>query len=323
MEEDLDEISLGTRDPLPYLKGFYFGDDDREGLHALTQQEIDPRESCTLLVDKDENGDAVNVRVGRYGPYLERGDERASIPVDLSPDELSLEKALEILKKGAEGPRQLGSHPDSGEPVYVKVGRFGPYVQLGEADDDDKPKMKSLLPGMAPETVSIDEALALLALPRPVGIDPETEEEILVDYGRYGAYLKRGKDTRSLDVPEQIFTVDLDLAIAKFKEEKKGRRRGPKVLKELGENEAGVAIKLLDGRYGPYVTDGETNASIPRGSDPQEVTVASAMELIRDREAAGPRKKRTKKKTAKKKTAKKKVAKKTAKKAAAPDAAPE
>ncbi|MEE2777446.1 MAG: type I DNA topoisomerase [Acidobacteriota bacterium] len=315
MEEALDEISLGTRDPLPYLKGFYFGGDDRQGLHALTQQEIDPKESCTLLVDNDENGDAVNVRVGRYGPYLERGDERASIPDDVSPDELSLEKALEILKKGTEGPRQLGSHPESGEPVYVKVGRFGPYVQLGEPDADEKPKMKSLLPGMSPETVSIEEAVALLALPRPIGNDPESGEEITVDYGRYGPYLRRGKETRSLDVPEQIFTVTVELALAKFKEEKRGRARGPKVLKELGENEAGAAVRLLDGRYGPYVTDGETNASIPRGSDPNEVDLRAAMEMIRAREAMGPRKKKKaakKKKKTRKKAAKKKVAKKAA-----------
>ena len=312
MEGDLDEISLGTRDSLPYLQHFYFGSEGHEGLHTLIQQEIDPRESCTLLVDRDESGEPVNVRVGRYGPYLERGEERASIPDGVAPDELTLERALEILEEGAKGPRQLGHHPRSGEPIFVKVGRYGPYVQLGEGDGDEKPKMKSLLPGSTPETVSVEEAAALLDLPRTVGEDPETGEEITVDYGRYGPYLRRGKETRSLDAPEQVFSVTLDQAVRKFKEEKPGRRRGPKVLKELGDNEAGVAIRLLDGRYGPYVTDGETNASIPRGDDPNELTLERALDLIKERAAAGPRKRRGRKKTAKKKATKKKVAKKSA-----------
>ena len=313
MENALDEISLGKRESLPYLHRIYYGLDNEQGLHALTLQEIDARESCTLLVANDENGEAVNVRVGRYGPYIERGDERASIPDKVTPDELSLEMALELLEKGS-GPRELGLDDASGKQVYVKTGRFGAYVQLGDADDDEKPKMKSLLPGMEAETVGIEEALALLSLPRSIGVDPQTGEEIFVDLGRYGAYIKSGKETRSLDAPEQVLTVSLDQAVAKLREEKKSRRGAPAVLKELGNNPEGVAIRLLDGRYGPYVADGKTNASVPKGTDPDSVTLQDALDLIQIREAKGPRKRpaRAKKKVAKKKVAKKKAARKKA-----------
>ena len=320
MEDELDQISLGDKESVPYLRDFYFGETKKEGLRRLTQQEIDPRESCTLTVGEDEDGKPVNVRIGRYGPYLERGDDRAPIPDALAPDELSLEKALELIAKGS-GPQELGTDPETSKTVYVKTGRFGPYVQLGDNEDGEKPKMKSLLPGMTPEEVTLEEALKLLHLPRSVGKCPETGEEVLVDFGRYGPYIRRGTDTRSLDAPELVFTVELDAALAKLKEEKpRGRSRGPKVLKELGNHpESKEPIKVLSGRYGPYVSDGTTNASVPRGTDPQSVDLAAALELIRARQAAGPAKKKRKKKAAKKtatkKTSKKKAAtKKTSKK---------
>jgi DNA topoisomerase-1 len=295
MEDDLDAISTGDRDSVPYLKEFYFGEGDRTGLHELTQQEIDARDSCTIPLDGNDNEAAndaqVTVRVGRYGPYLERGDQRAAIPEDLPPDELDLERALELLEHGS-GPRELGVDPATGKSVLLRSGRFGPYVQLGEPEGDDKPKMKSLLPGMTPADVTLDQAVRLLSLPREVGVDPETGETVVADYGRYGPYLKRGSETRSLDRPEDVFEVGLEAAIQKLREPKPNRRRGPTALKELGPDPAGNTIKLMAGRYGPYVTDGTTNASLPRGADPGAVTVESALELLEARRAAGPRPKR-------------------------------
>jgi DNA topoisomerase I len=308
MEDDLDAISLGVKDSVPYLKEFYFGDHDRTGLHALTQQEIDARDSCTIRLDGSaDDGNQVTVRVGRYGPYLERGDQRAPIPDDLPPDELDLERALELLEHPS-GPRELGADPGSGKPVFLKTGRFGPYVQLGEAEasataarktkDDDKPKMKSLLPGMTPDTVTIEQALQLLSLPREIGVDPESGETVVADYGRYGPYLKRGADTRSLDRTEDVFEIGLEAALLKLREPKPTRRRGPAVLRELGADSAGNVVRLMDGRYGPYVTDGTTNASLPRGGDPATVTIEAALELLEARRAAGPPKKRAVKRAA-------------------------
>ena len=314
LEDTLDAISLGQQDSLPYLKQFYFGDEPGAGLQHLIRegQEADARTACTLKVGEDEAGEPINVRVGKYGPYLEHGDKRASIPDGLPPDELTLEKAVQLLAED-QGPRELGNDPQSGKMVYAKNGRFGPYVQLGEAEEKgERPKMKSLLPGMKSEEVSLDIALQLLSLPRSIGQCPETGHDIFVDYGRYGPYIKRDTDTRSLDEPGDVFTVTMEQALAKLKEEKKGRTRGPKVLKELGKHPTSEEpIRLLAGRYGPYVTDGETNASVPRGDDPETVTLESALELIRARAEAGGSKKK-KKKTAKKSTAKKKTTKKKA-----------
>ncbi|HEX2465742.1 MAG TPA: type I DNA topoisomerase, partial [Thermoanaerobaculia bacterium] len=265
MEDDLDAISLGSKDSIPYLKEFYFGDRDRTGLHEMTQQDIDARDSCTIPLDgaeKEGTNDAqVTVRVGRYGPYLERGEQRAAIPEDLPPDELDLKRALELLEQGS-GPRELGVDPGTGKPVLLRSGRFGPYVQLGDAEGDEKPKMKSLLPGMTPDTVTLEQAARLLSLPRDVGVDPESGEMVVADYGRYGPYLKRGTETRSLERTEDVFEIGLEASVAK--------------LRELGADPAGNVVKLMAGRYGPYVTDGTTNASLPRGADPGTVTIANA-----------------------------------------------
>ena len=319
MEDDLDAISLGEMGAVPYLKEFYFGTKGKVGLQRLTEREIDARESCTLPLGKDDAGREVNIRIGRYGPYLERGKERASIPADMAPDKLTIERAEEIFKEDS-GPKKLGSQPESGEPVYAKVGRFGPYVQLGE--NDQKPKMKSLLPGMKVDDLTLEDALRLLSLPRSLGTDPETSEEVFADYGRFGPYVKQASDSRSLGAANDVFTVTLEEALVLFKQEKKAswRSRGPKVLREMGEHpESKVPIKLLSGRYGPYVTDGTTNASLARGASPDDLTLEQAVALIRAREAAGPSKKRpkkTKKKAAKKKTPSKKATKKKAKKKA-------
>ena len=328
MEDDLDEISLGNKEHLPYLKSFYFGDGASEGLHRLTQKEIDARESCTLFLGKDEEDVTINVRIGKYGPYLERGEDRVTIPADLAPDELKVEQALELLRKGS-GPQALGTDPESGQPVYAKVGRFGPYVQLGDPTDDGKPKMKSLLPGMELETVTLADALKLLGLPRVLGVEAGSTEEIFADIGRYGPYIKRGTDTRSLATPEDAFTVTVDEALELLRQEKPKRGwRTAEPLRVLGKAPGSdVEIKLMKGRYGPYVTDGTTNASLPRDQKPEEITLEQSIEWIKAREGAPkrkPKKKAAKKKTAKKATAKKsakKPAKKTAKKSTAKKAA--
>jgi len=326
MEGDLDRISNREIEALPYLKRFYFGGEGDPGLEKLLEQEIDARESCTLPLGVDEEGRQINVRVGKYGPYLERGEDRASIVEGTAPDEVTIEHAIELLERGS-GPNELGKHPETDQPVYLKSGRFGPYVQLGDHDDEtgDKPKMKSLLPGMEPDQVELADALKLLSLPRTVGVHPTLNEEIMADYGRYGPYLRCGKETRSLSEPSQVFDIDVPAAVEVLAQEKKGGRRQAKVLKELGVREAdGTEIKLLDGRYGPYVADGTYNASLPKGTDPDGLTLADAIELLAKKAEAKPKKKKktakkAAKKKAKKKTAKKaskKVAKKTAKKAA-------
>jgi DNA topoisomerase-1 len=333
MEDDLDRISLGEMASTPYLRRFYFGENGADrGLKDLVAQEIDARTACTLPLGRDGEGREITVRVGKYGPYLERGEDRASIPEGLPPDELTLAKAVELFEKDT-GPQQLGVHPESGKPIFLKSGRFGPYVQCGDKDDEEKPKMKSLLPGMVPQEVDLETALRLLSLPRTVGVNPANGEPVLADLGRYGPYLRCGSETRSLKDPAEIFALDLDGALAVLATEKKGGRRGAEVLRELGATAEGVLVKLLAGRYGPYVSDGTTNASVPKEREADTVTLEDAVGWLAARAAAGPaRKKRTRKasadgaakatkKTASKKVAKKaskKVAKKAAKKAADP-----
>ncbi len=318
MEDDLDRISVGQMEALPYLKDFYFGQGDEDGLVELLKSEIDARESCTLGLGKDDQGRQIDIRVGKYGPYLQREEDRASIPDGMAPDEIDMPKAIELLEAGS-NEIGLGTHPEDGRPICVKVGRFGPYVQLGPNDDR---KMKSLPDGMQPEEATLDIALKLLALPRSLGKNPDLEDnDLMLDLGRYGPYIKCGAETRSLKEGDDLFTISFERACELLKEEKKGGwRRTPKVLKEVGEHpDSKEQIKLLRGRYGPYVTDGETNASLPKGSDPEELTLEKAVELLAERKAAGPQKKKKKKKAAKKKAAKKKASakKKATKKKAA------
>ncbi len=259
-----------------------------------------------------EGGEPVVVRVGRYGPYVQRGDDRASVPEDLAPDELTMERAIELLDAGSTD-RVLGKDPDSGLPVIVKAGRFGPYVQVGEAGDvEGKPRTASLLRHMDPATVTLDDALLVLSLPRIVGTDPATGEKIVATNGRYGPYLKRGSDTRSLDSEEQLFTVTLDEALALFAQPKTRRgQRSQAPLRELGADPAtGEPMVLKEGRFGPYVTDGTTNASLRKGDTVDGLTPERAAELLADRRAAGPPAKRgrgTKKAGGARKAAKKKT----------------
>jgi DNA topoisomerase-1 len=350
MENYLDEIALGHRQRVPFLRDFWFGDDDagnRDGTppqerHAdgngteehsvglinlieLAKANADPAAVNAIPLGKDDDGNEIVVRNGRYGPYLRRGEETASIPEDLAPDEVTIVKALEILA-APKGDEPIGTDPTSGLPVYAKTGRYGPYVQLGDADtlpEGEKPKMESLFASMSPATVTLDEALKLLTLPRVVGVDPETGEEVTAQNGRYGPYLRKGKDSRSLTAEDELFTVTLDQAKTLFAEPKRRGRAAPAPpLKELGtDSVSGNQIVLKDGRYGPYVTDGETNASLRTrdGDTVESLTTDRAIELLQARREAAPKKKATKKKAAAKKTAAKKAGTKKApaKKAAA------
>ena len=317
MEDDLDEISRGERKSVPYLKSFYFGDDS-PGLKDLLTAEIDPRQSCTIPIGRDEAEREINVRIGRFGPFLERGEDRASVPDGTAPDSLNIALATKLLDSG---PRLLGQDPETQEPIYLKSGRYGPYVQLGETVDGNKPKMKSLTRGLDEESVNLETAIQILSLPRSLGTDIETTEEVFADEGRFGPYLKRGSDSRSIPEPENAFTVDLKRAVEIFKTVPKGRsRRGPQVIREVGEDkETGVTVNLMNGRYGPYVTDGTVNASLARNANPDELTLTEALALLKaraDRKGTRRRKATSKKKTAKKKTTKKATAKKKAAKKA-------
>jgi DNA topoisomerase-1 len=323
MEDDLDEIASGGQESIPWLRRFYFGN-GREGLHDLVHErlgEIDAREVNSIPLAGGD-GDGIVIRVGRYGPYLQRGEETVSIPEDLAPDELTPERAEELLTAPSSD-RMLGEDPESALPVYVKAGRFGPYVQLGELEDGaEKPKTASLFKDMSPETVTLEDALRLLSLPRVLGTHPDDGEEIVALNGRYGPYIKKGSDTRSLDAEEQLFTVDLDAALALLAEPKRrrGQRAAAAPLRELGPDPAsGEKVVVKDGRFGPYVTDGTTNASLRKGDTVDDITIERAAELLEERRQKAPVKKaakRTKKAAKKKKVTAKKAtaAKKTAKK---------
>ncbi len=330
MEDDLDRIAMGQQERIPWLHNFWFGN-GRPGLSVTVDEaleKVDAAEVNTFPLGVDENGFVVVAKPGRYGPYVKRetgGDESdtASIPEGLPPDELTLEKALELLA-APKGDTPIGEDPESGLPVYVKSGRYGPYVQLGDADtlpEDTKPKMESLFKEQKPEDVTLDDALKLLSLPRVVGTDEETGLPILARNGRYGPYLskgdEKGADARSLEAEDELFTVDMAKAKELFAQPK--RRRGQAApqppLRELGVDpvsEQPVVVK--DGRFGPYVTDGETNASLRKGDLVEEITIERAAELLQIRRETAPKKpkKSAKKKSAKKTASRKTAAKKTA-----------
>jgi DNA topoisomerase-1 len=356
MEADLDQIAAGSRERVAWLKEFYFGetpgntgtsdalgvDSDGGGLRALVENlgEID-----AAAINSVDIGEGIRVRVGRYGPYLEdlaaeveegKTPPRASVPDDVAPDELTVAKARELLAAGADDGRVLGVHPETGNPVVAKNGRYGPYVteQLPEPDLDPdlsaaakkralaalpKPKTASLLKTQALDSVTLEDALQLMSLPRVVGVDPESGDEITAQNGRYGPYLKKGTDSRTLPSEEAMFTVTLEEALEIYKQPKRGRgRTATPPLRELGDDpNSGKPIQVKDGRFGPYVTDGETNRTLPRDVTPESVTAERAIELLAEKRAQGPAKKRTtrtasaKKPAAKKAPAKKPAAKKT------------
>ena len=299
MEEDLDEISRGEREWLDFIRQFYRGDRHHRGLEDAVK-EAEANADYPLIdvgVDPDSN-DPVRVRIGRYGPFLQLGEggpgKTASLPPSLAPADLSVEKAMTLIRAKAEGPRQLGVDPRSGMNVYAIHGRFGAYVQLGETPDKgskDKPKRASLTGGMTESTVTLDEALKLLALPRELGTHPESQQPIVAGLGRFGPYVKHGDDYRSLSADDDVFTVALDRALALFAEPKKSARRQMtrRVIRQIEGTDGGKAIQVLEGRYGPYVTDGETNASVPSGTDPAGLSLDDARALIEARRNAPPR----------------------------------
>ncbi|MFE2993516.1 type I DNA topoisomerase [Nocardia sp. NPDC059246] len=363
MEDDLDAIAGGREQRGNWLSSFYFGGDHGAegsvarsgGLKRMVGERldgIDAREVNSIKLFSDDEGRDVVVRVGKFGPYLERMvvnpddpdgspvSQRANLPDDLPPDELSPEVAEKLFATPQEG-RSLGTDPATGHEIVAKEGRFGPYVTeilpepaedldttakktAKKAADKPKPRTGSLFKSMSVESVTLDDALKLLSLPRVVGVDPSSGDEITAQNGRYGPYLKKGTDSRSLTGEDQIFTVTLEDALKIYAEPKRrgGQSASAPPLRELGVDpvsEKPMVIK--DGRFGPYVTDGETNASLRKGDEVESITDARASELLADRRARGPVKKAAKK-TAKKAAAKKTaVAKTVVKKAAAKKAA--
>ncbi len=344
MEDDLDKIARGAEESQPWLTRFYFGGGEgtEPGLKEKVSTrlaDIDARSINTVPLGMSDDGQPIVVRVGRYGPYVQRGEadengssngsNTASIPDDLPPDELTLEKALKYLEMPKAG-RVLGTDPETGMNIYAKAGRFGPYVQVGTSDEqEEKPKSASLFATMTLERVTLEDALQLLSLPRTVGTDPADGEVISAQNGRYGPYVSKGSESRSLDTEEQIFTITLEECLALLAQPKRRRGQAPKPpLREMGEDpDTGKAMVVKDGRFGPYVTDGEYNASLRKGDTVEELTVERAAELLAERRLKGPAKKpakRAAKKPAKraakkpaKRAAKKKTAKKSAKKKAA------
>ncbi len=315
MEEALDTVARGEGEAEKWLHAFYFGN-GQAGLRELIDEEhlatIDPAVVNAVPIGTDAEGRAIVVRVWSNGATVERGDEKGPVPADLAPDELTVARAEECIARGAAGPRVLGADPATGLTVLALTGRFGPFVQLGEIDPavkGAKPPRASLFADMAPETVTLEEALALLALPRVVGESDGVE--VTAQNGRFGPYLKKGTDTRSLESERQIFSVTLEQADALFAQPKRRGRGAPKPpLADLGAHpESGATVRVLEGRFGPYVTDGTTNASLPRGVAPEELDLERAVELLRERAARGPAAKRggAKKAPAKKAPAKKRA----------------
>ncbi|MBN9629737.1 MAG: DNA topoisomerase I, partial [Actinobacteria bacterium] len=331
MEDDLDRIADGEAERVDWLNSFYFGSDKHKGLRRVIDNlgEIDARSINSIAIDE-----GVTLRIGKYGPYLEVQEEgaaedaaprRVNLPPELAPDELTPAKAKELIEAPVQTDRVLGSDPATGKLVLAKDGRFGPYVT--EADPEEapavdaktgevvevkktakkaaaKPRTASLFKSMDLSTIDLDTALRLLDLPRTVGTDPESGADIQAANGRYGPYLKKGTDTRSLPSEDDIFGIDLAGALELFAQPKYGNRRASSALKEFDADPvSGKPIKIKDGRFGAYVTDGETNATIPRGETVDEVDFDRAVQLLADKRAKGPAKKPAAKRTSTRSTA--------------------
>jgi len=309
MEDDLDSIANGSEKRVPWLSRFYFGN-GTTGLKAMVNDrldEIDPREVNAIPIGKDGEGREIAVRVGKYGPYLSREGETAPVPEGIAPDELTVEKAEELLAKPS-GDRVLGADPASGRSVIVREGRYGPYVQLGDADGGtkSKPRTASLFKRMSLETLTLEDALRLLTIPRVLGHDPTDGQEISAQNGRYGPYVKKGAESRSLEDEDRLFTVTLEEAVALLAVPKArgGRAAAAGPLRELGPDPvSGGPVTVREGRFGPYVTDGTDNASLRVGDSVDAVTLERAAELLQARRERGPAKPRKTAKAAK--TAKK------------------
>ena len=332
MEDDLDRIASGEADRVDWLNGFYFGSETHRGLRQVVDNlgDIDAREINSVVIAPD-----ITLRIGKYGPYLETVDpdaeadaplRRINLPTELAPDELTEAKARELIEAPVQSDRVLGDNPETGKQVVLKDGRFGPYVTELEPEPEPeaeasvdaatgevlepakpkraakkvaaaKPRTASLFKSMEPAELDLETALKLLDLPRVVGADPESGDEITAQNGRYGPYLKKGADTRTLPSEDAIFEIDLDGALALYAQPKYGARSASSALKEFDNDPvSGKPIKVKDGRFGPYVTDGTTNATIPRAESVEEITFERAVELLqikRDKGPAAPRAKRT------------------------------
>ncbi|MFM7124663.1 MAG: type I DNA topoisomerase [Actinomycetes bacterium] len=327
VEEELDEIAMGTRDRDKWLHEFYFGNgQELPGLKPLVQHNIDTIDAATLnafhVGPHPETGDMIEARPGKFGPYIRCGEQTAGIPDSMAPDELTVPVALEILARPKfEDP--IGEL--DGFPVFKKTGKYGPYVQWGTMDEPpaglEKPKMVSLFKDMTIETTTFEDAERLLSLPRTVGFDPADGEIITAQNGRYGPYINKGKESRTLESEAEIFSVSIEHALAKLAEPRVHGRRGPAKppLREFGADPvSGKPVVAKEGKFGVYVTDGETNASLTRGDRLEYVTPERAFELLAIRRDAEPSTKRKKaaKKAVAKKAAPAKAVKKPAKKAA-------
>jgi DNA topoisomerase-1 len=324
MEEILDKISNGEKDWLVFLAEFYRGDGKHPGLEHLVEDKGQAIEYPIIELGIDpETNLAIRVRIGRYGPFLQMGSQadggpRASLPEDLAPADLTLEKAIALLKAKAQGPKSLGVDPASGQHVYIMHGRFGAYVQLGETpeDRDIKPRRASLGRDNTEDSITLEVALKLLSLPRELGIG-EDGEPILANVGRFGPYVKQGSEFRSLEETDDVYSVSLERAKELLAQPKKSGRRQraePKELKALGKHpESGDNVRILDGRYGPYVTDGTTNASVPKGTQVEAVTMSAALELLAARAGMSKSKKPARGRKAAKAAPKAKAAKKAKK----------
>jgi DNA topoisomerase-1 len=297
MEDFLDAISRHEAESLSYLREFYFGDGEAGLKPKLAEKvkEIDPRDISRFSLGKPDHGlhrEEVFVRVGKFAPFIEQGDRKtSSIPEDMAPDELTLEKALEMLDQASQGETPLGYAPD-GAPIFLKNGRFGPYVQRGSLDGEEKPKNASVPKGVPLTEVSVELALKLLSLPRTLGKHPETGDDVIATNGPYGPYVKCGKESRSLPADQPPTDVTLDQALvllAQPKQRGRGRAAAPEPIKVFDPSPATKQpIKLLSGRYGAYVTDGETNATLPRDMTPENLTFDDAVRLLAERAAKGP-----------------------------------
>lgn len=308
MEQTLDDIATGEAKWLPYLQQFYLGDKGLETLVKEQESQIDATKARTVEL---ENLDA-KVRIGKYGPYIEvengEGVITASIPKDLTPADLDPKQVEVLLRQKITGPDQVGRHPETGEPIYVKIGAYGPYVQLGDkTDENPKPKQASLPKGVTPETVTLEMAVGLLALPRTLGVHPVTGGKIQASLGRFGPYVvhdqgKEGKDYRSLKAADNVLTINLERALELLSEPKKGRSstnsKSKAALRELGTHpEDGETINIYDGPYGPYIKHGKTNVSIPEGQTVEDVTLAAALNLLAAKTSTGKSTRKTSKST--------------------------
>ncbi|HEX6037493.1 type I DNA topoisomerase, partial [Longimicrobium sp.] len=297
MEEELDDIAEGGAEWLPYLRDFFFGPEGLDERVKRGQEGIDPREASTVMLE----GLSARVRIGRFGPFAEIGADgetvTASLPEGIAPADLTPEQVEQLIKAKTDGPDVVGKDPETGKPILLLQGRFGPYVQLGEAEEDSKakPKRASLPKGMNPADVSLEMALKLLALPRTLGTHPETGKEIQANVGRFGPYVVHEGDFRSLAKDDDVYTVGLERALQLLSQPKGGRgqRAAVEPLRTLGAHPRdGEPVNLFEGRYGPYVKHGAVNASLPKGTPPETFTLEQAIPLLAEREAAGPPAKR-------------------------------